>query len=77
MAKHATAAAAKPNMYVRLRTFLHEVKSEMDKVAWPTRDELHSSTQVVLVLLVIMAAIAGIYDFVFRILVLLILKVGA
>ena len=42
--------------------FLNEVKLEMGKVSWSTRDELIGSTVIVLVSLAILAAFIGICD---------------
>ena len=43
--------------------FLNEVKQELDKVAWPTRDELLGSTVVVIITTLILAAFIGVVDF--------------
>jgi preprotein translocase SecE subunit len=37
----------------------------MNKVNWPSRDELKGLTQVVLVTLVVLGAIIGVYDIIF------------
>ncbi len=42
--------------------YLKKVKTEMEKVAWPTRKDLVNSTGVVLVLVVIMTVFLGIVD---------------
>jgi preprotein translocase SecE subunit len=68
------ATAAKPGIYMRSRGFLQEVRVEMSKVAWPTKDELKSHTTVVLLLLFLLAGIVGVYDFVFRLIVVLLLS---
>ncbi len=54
----------KPGIIVRIRTFIQEVKAELNKVAWPSRTELKSHTSVVMFMLFLMAAITYIYDFV-------------
>jgi preprotein translocase SecE subunit len=41
----------------------------MKKVTWPTRDELKTSTSVVLLLLVVCAAVIYVYDAIFQVLV--------
>jgi preprotein translocase subunit SecE len=43
--------------------YLKKVKAEMEKVAWPTRKELTSSTGVVLVLVAIVTVFLAIIDF--------------
>jgi preprotein translocase subunit SecE len=55
----------KPGIIERVKEFLEEVKAEMKKVSWPTREEVKASTQVVLFLLVVLAAIVFIYDRIF------------
>ncbi|MEE2752688.1 MAG: preprotein translocase subunit SecE [Candidatus Latescibacterota bacterium] len=42
-------------MFGRISTLLGEVRSEMLKVTWPTRDELLNSTSVVLTVSLFMA----------------------
>lgn len=43
--------------------FLHEVKGELSKVAWPKFDELIGSTIIVLVLVTAFAIYLGVLDF--------------
>jgi len=52
------------NIFVfgKLSKFLKEVKVEMGKVSWPTREELISSTTVVIVVSLIFAVIIGTLD---------------
>ncbi|MGD8238172.1 MAG: preprotein translocase subunit SecE [Armatimonadota bacterium] len=61
----ALAAAAAFAMLPELRRFLGAVMTEMRKVVWPTREETHSFTLVVLVAVVFVAAYVGILDFIF------------
>ena len=76
MAKEAVAAAEKTGVVARVREFFHEVKVEMRKVTWPAKDEVRSSTSVVLFVLVLMAIIIGIYDKLSEVFVWLLLKLG-
>ena len=76
MAKQGASSSTKPSVLVRVREFLLDVKAEMSKVAWPSKDELKVSTSVVLLLLVILAVIVGIYDFIFQKAVMLLSKLG-
>ena len=45
--------------------FINEVKGELKKVSWPTREELIGSTVVVLVTVAILSIFVGICDLVF------------
>ena len=45
--------------------FVTEVKTELKKVSWPTRDELIASTVVVLVTVAILSVFVGFCDLVF------------
>ena len=64
MARQATIAGQKPNVVVRARQFLQEVKTEMNKVAWPSKNEVKSHTSVVMFLLFVLAGIIYVYDLV-------------
>lgn len=44
------------------RDFLKDVRAEIAKVSWPTREELRDSTLVVIVTVLIVAAFVGIVD---------------
>jgi preprotein translocase subunit SecE len=50
---------------LKIGKFISQVKSEMKKVAWPSRDELISSTFVVLVSMALMAVFIGACDLIF------------
>ena len=56
-------------MYERLVDFLREVKTELSKVSWPSRNELIGSTTVVIVITLILAAFTGVIDFILAIIV--------
>ncbi|MCX7920102.1 MAG: preprotein translocase subunit SecE [bacterium] len=43
----------KPNIFVRIKIFLREVKIELQKVAWPDRKSVAGSTGVVAISVVI------------------------
>ena len=49
-------------MFEKMLKFLKEVKVEMSKVSWPTREELISSTAVVVVVSLMFAVIVGALD---------------
>ncbi|MCD6335772.1 MAG: preprotein translocase subunit SecE [Candidatus Latescibacteria bacterium] len=56
-------------MFGKMAKFLKEVKVEMSKVSWPTREELISSTAVVVVVSLIFAVIVGSLDTILMVLV--------
>ena len=49
-------------MINKILDYLKKVKAELDKVAWPTRQELTNSTGVVLVLVVACSVFLGLID---------------
>lgn len=49
----------------KTKKFISEVRGEMHKVSWPTREELIQSTAVVLMTMLILSAFIGIVDFIF------------
>lgn len=51
-----------------LTTYLRETRTELQKVAWPTREEIRRLTFIVLVVTVVAAAFLGFVSFLFSIL---------
>lgn len=49
-------------MWQRLIQFLQEVKAELFKVTWPTRDQVQSATVAVLILVILVAVFIGVTD---------------
>ena len=49
-------------MLKKIKEFFKEVKIELKKVVFPSRDEVIGSTKVVLVLVLIVAAFLGVID---------------
>ena len=49
-------------MWDKLTSFVKEVQAEFTKVSWPTRDDLISSTSVVLAFSAVFAVFIGIFD---------------
>ncbi|GEM_PF-1061748 len=60
-------------IYNKVKNFILEVKSELEKVTWPTVDDLKVSTKVTMILLGIMAGIIFVFDLIFAQLMYLIL----
>jgi preprotein translocase subunit SecE len=50
--------------FQKIRQFLREVRAEMEKVTWPSRDEVRAATIVIIILVLILAAYIGAVDFV-------------
>ena len=50
------------NIFKKITNFFKEVKLELNKVSWSTRQELVSSTMVVITVTFIMAAFIGVID---------------
>jgi preprotein translocase subunit SecE len=74
MAKPATATASTPGFIDRISHFYHEVMDEMKKVSWPSMDETKAHTFVVLYILAFLGVVIGVYDWVFKAVMLLLLK---
>ena len=70
MAKQAAVTAPKTNVVMRLVTYLQEVRAELDKVTWPSRDDLKVHTLVVMFFLALLAVSIGAMDVGFQRLVL-------
>jgi preprotein translocase subunit SecE len=51
-------------MLEKLRTFLREVRAELEKVTWPGRAEVQAATLVIIALVLLLAAFIGGVDFV-------------
>jgi len=74
MAKQTNTPEAKVTLVNRVKDFYQEVMAEMSKVTWPSQDELKSSTQVVLLMLAVIATLIYFYDTIFGIVVLNLFK---
>ena len=61
-------------MMQKVRSFFSEVQIELGKVTWPTREELVSSTGVVLMTMFILSLFIGIFDFIFSFMMRLLLR---
>ncbi len=58
----------------KIKNFFVNVKSEMSKVSWPSRDELLNSTVVVIVSVGILAAFIYVIDLIYTLMVGSVLK---
>ena len=61
-------------MFNRIKEFFKEVKIELKKVVFPSRDEVMGSTKVVIVLVLIIAIFLGFVDLVLSKLVGMVMK---
>ncbi len=66
MAKQSTDPTGKPSAFTKLYEFYEDVRSELSKVAWPSKEELKGHTQVVVALLLILLVVIGAFDWVFQ-----------
>ncbi|HHY04827.1 MAG TPA: preprotein translocase subunit SecE [Thermoanaerobacterales bacterium] len=69
-------AAANEGFVKRTGKFFKEVRSELKKVTWPTKNELITYTIVVIISVVIVSAIIGITDAILYKIISLILQRG-
>ncbi|MFP6617513.1 MAG: preprotein translocase subunit SecE [Candidatus Hydrogenedentota bacterium] len=58
--------AKKPNFINKSVAYFSDVRSEMGKVTWPTREDLKSHTTVVLMFLALLAVVVGTLDQIFQ-----------
>jgi preprotein translocase subunit SecE len=49
-------------MFQRLVKFIKEVRNELKRVNWPSRDEIRGSTIVVIVIVLVLAVFIGLVD---------------
>ncbi|MDD3643607.1 MAG: preprotein translocase subunit SecE [Candidatus Krumholzibacteria bacterium] len=49
-------------MLEKIKRFLGEIKSELKKVTWPTREELKESTKLVIIATFVVTLFVGIVD---------------
>lgn len=58
--------AGKPGLFDRIAEFYQDVKVEMSKVTWPSKEDLKASTVIVLLVLALFGIVIGCYDFIFQ-----------
>ena len=59
------ANSEKPNFFQRIKRWFKETAGELRKVSWPSREKALSLTRIVLIVTVILAAVLGVFDFIF------------
>jgi preprotein translocase subunit SecE len=60
---------AKGNIFNRMGNYLNEVRGELKKVTWPTRNDLQKTTIAVIIISIIFGIYLQVVDFSFRMLV--------
>lgn len=68
------AKASKPGVFSRIARYFKDLVSEMKKVVWPTKEQVKNNTIVVLVTCAISAVFVCSLDFIFSILVQLLVE---
>ena len=63
-------------MVDKIKKFFNDVYIELQKVAWPSREELIGSTAVVIAMSIVMAAFVGVVDKVLSAFVNVVLKIA-
>ena len=58
-------AEKKPGVFARLKKYCRDTKSEVKKVAWPTKQQTINNTGVVIACIVVVGAFIGVLDAVF------------
>ncbi len=64
-------------MFDKVKKFFNDVYVELQKVAWPSREELIGSTIVVIAMSVVMAAFVGVVDHTLAFLVNLLVRIAS
>lgn len=57
-----TRPEASGSLVDKSRDYIKEVRQEMTRVSWPTREELRDSTVVVIITVLLVAAFIGVVD---------------
>jgi preprotein translocase subunit SecE len=60
---------AKGNIFKRIQSYISEVRGELKKVTWPTKNDMQKTTIAVIVLSIIFGIYLQLIDFSFRMLV--------
>jgi preprotein translocase subunit SecE len=60
---------SKENIFKRMRNYLTEIRGELKKVTWPTRNDLQKTTIAVIIISIIFGIYLQVVDFSFRIVV--------
>lgn len=65
MADTSLSKAKKPGFGTRVKRFFRDIKAEMKKVTWPTKEQLLHNTGVIVVFIIIVTIILSVLDIAF------------
>ena len=54
--------AAEPGFFKRIINFLRDVRTEIGKVTWPSRDEIRKATTVIVIFVTALGLLIGLMD---------------
>jgi len=57
---------AEPGFFRRVIIFLREVRAEIAKVTWPSRDEIRKATTVIVIFVTALGLLIGLMDAIFQ-----------
>ena len=66
MATEALARGSERGRLARVVDFLRDVRGEVRKVTWPTRDELKKATLVIVAFVIVLGIVIGLMDAAFQ-----------
>jgi preprotein translocase subunit SecE len=58
--------AARPNLFIRLRTFYHDVVAELKRVTWPDKLQVRSATIGILIFVLLVGFVITLMDLVLQ-----------
>ncbi|MBM6775446.1 preprotein translocase subunit SecE [Olsenella profusa] len=61
-AKQERKAEKKPGLFRRLRNYLGDVRSEMRRVVWPSKEELRSYSVAIIIMLIVFGVVIWLVD---------------
>ena len=66
MADSVAVGGTKPNLLVRTRTFLEEVRTEFKKVTWPDKVQLRQATGAIIVFVLLIGLLIYVMDLILQ-----------
>lgn len=62
IASKKSSVAKEPGFFEKSQSFLREVRAELNKVVWPSKNQTIASTVVVIILVIIVSSFLGLFD---------------